>query len=316
MNRQDTPIYIYVLELEDKYFFIHRATDKFPLQIMIEFEIYYDFVKEHKPKQLLEKILETDLFQLDATVKRYMYERGYNYVRGGSYTDIILSKETEKYLLNELENAEKEYPDHQESYQYLVDKYFCKNWENSDLLKEHETVLENIAKYEAEKAKNDEFQDIRRISMNYVNVEDIEWIRSYCKKVIEDTMTTQRTMQDDFIINKDKSAIQKYKKTLCILEHVYKHYTRITATSNENINVEYKHPRFLLDKFFYHPHKTHMANIQPKLDEFCDSFRYFIQFVVNRMDECAFDVSSWGVYDVEWRNSRSIYMLEILKKYI
>ena len=311
MNRPQTPIYIYVLELEDKHYFIHRATDKFPVQIMIEFEIYYDFVKLHKPKQVVEKILETDIFQLDATVKRYMYEHGYAYVRGGSYSDVIMTKETEKFILNELINAETEYPEHEESYRYLLDEYFCKKWEYEDFLKEHEKVLENVSKYNIEKARNNEFQDIRRISSNYLNVQDIEWVRTYCMNVINDSMTTTTSQYSEFSMNNDKPLIQKYKYIVNILSHVYKHYIRLTG--NENINVEFKHPNFLLDKFFYHPHKTHMANILPKLVEFCDSFRYFTNYVVNRMDECTFDVSSWG-YDVEWRNSRKIYMLEMRKR--
>ena len=41
----------------------------------------------------------------------------------------------------------------------------------------------------------------------------------------------------------------------------------------------------------------------------CNSYEYMTNIIINKMDEKAFDVSTWGEH-VEWRIKRTLYLLD------
>jgi hypothetical protein len=43
--------------------------------------------------------------------------------------------------------------------------------------------------------------------------------------------------------------------------------------------------------------------------DLCNRYEHMANIIINKMDEKAFDVSSWGD-DVEWRTTRSLYLLD------
>jgi hypothetical protein len=281
-------------------------------------------VKLHKPVKIIEKKKEISIFDLDALVKEYMFEKGVIYVRGGSYIHEHLSEEAEQFLYNELSNAENEYPDpiHDHSYKELIDLYFCKTWTLLEIEQEKKRIIENFEKYKKENAKykqifnNDPIDTKSKKSMqqkhktNHLNIthlHDIEWLRNYCTSVHNESSV--------FIDHKCRYEAtnpnnKKYIKMLPVLKHVYRMYLKY---SNSKSDVEYLYPRFMLDDFFYHRHRVHLPFIQDQIDAFCNAYRLFTLYVLNRIDECAYDICTWN-YDIEWQTSRSIYMLETLKQ--
>jgi hypothetical protein len=291
---------------------------------MLEFEIYYDFVKKHKPLRILEKIHELYPTHLDAVVKEHMYMRGYGYVRGGSYCDEILSSETEKLLHLEMnnaeKNAEKEVSDHRLSYEKLLQKYFFYNRKTPEcgekanlfntetkrslegILVEKKRVLDDFKKYTIEKKRFMKLnQHANWLYSSYLN-ETVDWLRRTCTT----TCTTTNATKDENIV--------KYRKILPLLKKLDGLYKTLRKGDLQQNHIKWcKHPEFILDDFFYHRHRVHLPRSIDDVNQLCDSFQYMANWVLNRMDEYRYDMSTWD-YDIEWTTPRAIYMLEILEK--
>ena len=95
MDYSKIPYNLYVIRLEDERYFIHvqsaetlydANTDK----IMNNCVLLYDYVKQYKPKEIADIVYQIDFLYIDRFVLNYMQMYGIDYVRGGSYTDLIL----------------------------------------------------------------------------------------------------------------------------------------------------------------------------------------------------------------------------------
>jgi hypothetical protein len=91
---------IYVVSLEQDRYFIHRSYGygKLEIELFNEFEYNYEFVKLFKPLYIIEILPEENGYHLDYMVKKYMLKYGMENVRGGSYSDVILSKKQTEIL--------------------------------------------------------------------------------------------------------------------------------------------------------------------------------------------------------------------------
>ena len=94
-------IHIVILELENNCFFIGKTND-----ILFNMNKYNrnlnDFTIKNKPIKIHEFKENCNIYELDITVKIYMNKYGINNVRGGSYSDLMLSKEQVNILEKEL----------------------------------------------------------------------------------------------------------------------------------------------------------------------------------------------------------------------
>lgn len=81
---------IYVLELDHGKFFVGRAED--PAQAFKEHQrgVREHWTQTYRPVRIVEE-LDIDAYGEDATVLRYMNERGIENVRGGSYSSVELT---------------------------------------------------------------------------------------------------------------------------------------------------------------------------------------------------------------------------------
>ena len=129
---------LYIIKLEQDKYLIHFDNEKTDKEIILECEIYYDYAKKYKPLSIIEKNNLLDFFDIDKTVKYYMYLYGYANVRGGSYIDEELPDYLEKTLNKELDFLEKEELDYSYLLNEIIDKYIKKNFVQLKVRKNHD----------------------------------------------------------------------------------------------------------------------------------------------------------------------------------
>jgi hypothetical protein len=105
-----------------------------------------------------------------------------------------------------------------------------------------------------------------------------------------------------------KEFIERYKQVLVSLKTVYTICKKHDYSSCVE-DVYIKYPHFLLDDFFYHGHRIHIDYYMKQVEQICYIYEHMTNIIINKMDEKAFDLSTWGE-DVEWRVNRSLYLLD------
>ena len=124
-------------------------------------------------------------------------------------------------------------------------------------------------------------------------------------KTLSDTLSIFRELK---LNNQSKQFIERYKKVLVSLRTVFSICKKYNYYNNID-DIYVKYPRFLLDDFFYHLHRIHVTSYMTDVIDLCNTYEHMANIIINKMDEKAFDVSSWGD-DVEWRVKRSLYLLD------
>lgn len=302
---------IYILELTDGNIFVYCSTDKqeqdqikTDSQIMLEAEIYYDYLKKYKPISILKKMQIVNMFDIDTYVKLYMIEYGVNHVRGGTYYQEILPEHLEKTLLNELETAcDERKPIKQFIINELINDYADRKMTKDEIINEKILLSEKYKNYLKEKA---EFENIQ-INTSLI-FEEIEWIKSTCLQNIEAYNANSKDTYLRKIINKENT--EKYKNILIDFKRVYHIFISFDKPFDDNAYIKY--PQFLFDDFFYHWYNIHIPKYMTEVETLCKTYEYMTNVIVNRMDEKRFDVSTWGQH-IEWKTSRALYLLDKIK---
>jgi hypothetical protein len=306
-------IYIYVLLLEDNYYFIHHAYNRSDEQVMQEFEIHYDFLKLHRPIRVLDVMLEKDELHLDSVVKEYMYDHGYAYVRGGSYTNPELTPAEELVIDKELNTIAREYPpSHASTYNYLLANYIDREWKSvAELENEYRELKMEFAKYEDEKKQLDGIEIYltnnesaggakkheKRLDLCIIS--EIEQLRDFCK------------IRGDDFRKVTKEWTDKYQTLLPKIQHIVIKYAEL-CDSPCNKYAKYVNipPQFFMDPFFYvYEFSPLPKRTSEEIDAFFESILYFANWTICRIQEYTFNVHSYA-YDIEWLYPRIFYVLE------
>ena len=81
---------MYFVSLEDNHLFLYTDFKKSYENVIKVCLDKYDYVKLHKPQQVIFVLEIHDFYDVDKYVKMFMHMFGVNNTRGGSYTDIVL----------------------------------------------------------------------------------------------------------------------------------------------------------------------------------------------------------------------------------
>lgn len=97
--------YIFILLLEKKKFYIGSCRNPHN-----DIKPYFnnfgpDWVKKYRPIKIVEIIHPCDIFDVDKHTKRYMAKYGVNNVRGGTYSNLKLTKQDHNHIDKEIFNA-------------------------------------------------------------------------------------------------------------------------------------------------------------------------------------------------------------------
>lgn len=302
-------IFVFQLPFDRFFIYSYSQSNKTDSQILLIAELYYDYLKKYKPISIIKKYDTYDILDIDKYVKLYMMIYGVDYVRGGSYLDENISLNQKQLLLCELEtviiNIDKKNK-REEILSTLIEKYANNQIEKDEIILERNTLTKRLEIFKKEKQ---EYKSLR-INGSCI-IEHIRWILFACSQMVE--IYNSKT-QNTFLSNAIKKEVsEKYKKALVSLNTIYticKKQDCIPPIINDTELCLYlKYPQLLLDDFFYHLHRVHISKYTTQVQELCSSYEYMTNIIINKMDEKAFDVSTWGE-DFEWKTLRTLYLLD------
>jgi len=309
-------LYIYVIQLEENRIFIHHAYETKPDKLFLEFEIYYDYLKLYKPLHIIETILEKDDLQLDYIVKTYMYMHGYAYVRGGSYSDVELCKNTQFFIEKELTESVREYPNkYTPSYAHIMQTYVMRKWENvEEINDEHALLKTQFRQYLQEKLALDAVETYATPSSKkrgFVN-NDV--------RINEYTLVEIQTLYDYCKANNSSDIYKMRKLYLNILpkiKHIIKIYMQkceFPSTNPLYVKYMFPHPQFFLDSFFYqYSFSPPCPKDREAVDEVFGAILYFTNWVICHIQDLRFNLISYP-YNIEWLYPRIFHILDKIKK--
>lgn len=304
MEKMDKIIYVFQLEQSKYFLYLSSASTSFhtKTQIMLEAEIEYDYLKKYKPIKIIKEFEYKNIFDVDSRIKEYMLYFGYDNVRGGSYSEEILTPGKIQFVMDELTTASNSIDN---AYYHLTDelvkKYTKITFARKDILHEKNTWIENYKKYRQEKMQLEIIQKLNPEQF----LKDLKWLKKTCFENIE-YYTNGETQSYLFsLINKEQKI--KYKELLVKIKQVYIYYSSYNNTNNYLPCIKY--PEFLFDDFFYHFNNIHTNKSIIAIEKFCQIYTLFANSIINKMDGYLFDVGSWDKY-IEWKTPRVIYLLD------
>ena len=325
---------IYVLKLENEKIFLYTIEENSVSNhddiVILECKILYDFVKNNKPICVLNILVTNDLLELDLYVKQYMYRYGIENVRGGLYTDEILSTETFNLLNQQLFIKNKHVIENKEIMESIYEKY------NIDIINLHVTpeyintekqrLLNELEKY---KEIENQLKILKSCSIDREILSDLEWIKSnvlgsqYSNKIKENILEENINDLKSNIINEDlewvtnwikqnvpehmnleeslnkKETNNKYRTIIVKLKALYECYSK-----NINASITYIPPLYLnrpdivFDSFFYHVKE--LRNNMQKFEQFSKDtlhllakFEYMAYNLINRIEETSHTLSTY-----------------------
>lgn len=297
-------IFVFYLQTERYFIYACSQKNKSDSQFMLEAELYYDYLKKYNPISIIKRYDTHDGLDIDKYVKLFMLDYGVDYVRGGSYSDEILSDSQLHTLLCEFETVSMSNSIEKKReiiVNELIQNYACKNMTKEEIIIERETVETTLEKFKKERA---EYESIR-INGSQI-IEDIQWITFACSQILEIYYTKKEKTFLSKLVTKE--FVERYKKARVSLQTVFMICKKHGYSSSVD-DVYVKYPHFLLDNFFYHLHRVHIPCYMIQVEELCKTYEYMANIIINKMDEKAFDLSTWGE-DVEWSMNRALYLLD------
>lgn len=274
---------IYCLELENgKFFLFVRPTPTSnPIELFLEAVMTYEYIRQNKPLSIKNTWSETHSLDLDHHVKEYMLLYGIDHVRGGSYSNPILTPEQLAFLTVELQGPTQPFP--LEVIKDIIAKY-CHVL--SDYKKERMRLLEERARFQGECAV---LADLRRLDISKIKA-DIDWLLNYCETSI-DNIPNHRIWNT--VLN---PLITRYRQMLPILHDIYTFMTLSGKSFDTDDRVSIQYPQFLLDDFFYGHWNSQREKKIERVRQLCQVYQTFVITWENRLTEAEFDVASWGPY--------------------
>jgi hypothetical protein len=298
-------IIIYVFRLEhSKYFVCSRIEDKkTEVQLLLESEIKYDYLKKYKPIQIINKHEESHPLDVDSYVKQYMIFFGMENVRGGTYSNEILLPHQEQVLKEELSANIENMDDN--IVQELISDYADKPFSKQEAIVEIERLEKRYSQYQSE------VNFLKKITIDVTKMkENLEWLENTCKAQV-DAFNHEKKATFLYRIQ-IKEDIEKYKAVLKDLKKIYDLFT--IDLGNNTQSALFKYPQFVFDDFFYHWHRIHLDESLNNAMMVCSYYNNCIIYIGNRIDEYTFDVNSWGK-EIEWKTPRAVYLLQQIIRY-
>ena len=304
---------LHVLQLENKKWFLHVSPRQYEEYLFLECSTIYDFVRNNPPMSVFSVIDITFSLDVNYHVKKYMKSYGIENVRGGNYTDEVLSEDVVKHLELEISTTFSEYTKEPELFQQILQSYIYKlHISNNDFdfdgeIKRLNTDLE---KYNKEKKQYDFFKNKNGIKIDRTIISDVEWIIEKINTILpieENKVGIPYSNQAD--IDRYKTFIKKY-------EVLYEKYYLLDEDKIRLIpSVHLKNPSFILDNVFYHPRLIN--NWEAYLEDavkFMEKIEFMAYAMINFIEELEFDVHQYNTniekytkYSIEIANTLSTY---------
>jgi hypothetical protein len=301
MDYSKIPYNLYVIRLEDERYFIHVQSaetlyDANPDKIMNNCVLLYDYVKQYKPKEIADIVYQIDFLYIDRFVLNYMQMYGIDYVRGGSYTDLVLPE----YLLLSLSDQFKTMT----SLPYEIQSKI----NNIDTIQ-----VEKPEKPEKSAKSNQEIQQLKdhHKSINefdYIKTKDeLIWLKHHILDILDMDILYSSSQNGQLLPLKDakihkQSVHKRYTELLQKMKRLPYIYEKVLNFTGKEINPTFidkrtqiylKNPEFAFDNFVYHANTPNYKRIDS--DEWAKHFgiiEHLFYIIYNHLCEVEFDISN------------------------
>ena len=283
------PLYdIYVFKGDNQFFlYPKRRYENNDTNAMIECKCLYCL--ENEMLQLCEKIEMVKQTEIDGQVIQWMSQEGIDNVRGGSFTDTILSDATKEYISQQIKymNYDLEKNDSIiKKLQGLTDISFC------NLLNMHQEIC---------KCKNIQ----EKIDKYYpaVSIEDLNWLRA--------KVDTSLSGEWKFI-----HIVDKYNKLIRNLTILYKQYKEYQKFHNNEVIHMINDVPYLLSPHMYFDARIISEERRRSVgtgndNEVFKTYETIIYTLLNRTDELKFDMQD---FDLEWEEMKYRYYVQLFSR--
>jgi hypothetical protein len=298
---------IYFIELENQKYFLHLSLPIYEEFLFKEIQFTFDFVKNNPPIQTLLILDIKDELEINYFVKFFMRHYGINNVRGGNYTDEILSDNIVGFLKKEINAKFSDYQIYFDNFKNILTNYDSNQFDNEqyNILTNQILVYINKKKLYSFLFKNRNINNLKKI------FDDFEWIQQEVEYVIN---KHKLGLLNYNLLNKNYSSLQ-YKQILKNFKNIINIYfllneeqlniylnpylrTKISSIKKyDNFElISLKNPEFLLDNFFYHNRIIHNWNNEicdkqiNKINDFINNLKNISYTVLNLIDELEFDI--------------------------
>lgn len=274
------PLYdIYVFKLlMDNQFFLYpkRRYENNDTNVMIECKCLYCL--ENEMLQLCEKIEMVKQTEIDGLVIQWMSQEGIDHVRGGSFTDTVLSDATKEYISRQI-------------------KYMNYDLEKNDCIIKRLRGLTDIS-----------FSDLSNMNQEICKCKNIqEQINQYYPAVSIEDLNWLRAKVDASLAGEWKD---KYYKLMRNLTTLYKQYTEYQKFHNDEVIHTVDDVPYLSSPHMYFDTRRRSTG-EGKDDAVFKTYETLIYTLLNRTDELKFDIHD---FDLEWEEMKYRYYVQLFAR--
>ena len=179
--------YLYSLKLSNENWFLYVTKEQDIKDVYISSKIRYEYISNNSPILSYECIKLVDVLEIDFFVKKYMRLYGINKVRGGSYSNEILSIEEQNILSKEINQK---FNNYDKPIDITIPEYNnLSDWTIEEIQDRKKEVLEQKKKYDFDQEKyNNLMENLynTEISINRNILSDIEWFNHIIEILINE----------------------------------------------------------------------------------------------------------------------------------
>jgi len=285
--------YLYPLKLSNNKWFIYVTREQNIKKVYEISKYRYENISNNSPILSHECIKINDILEIDFFVKKYMRLYGIDKVRGGSYTNELLSIEEQNILSKEINqkfnNLDKPVDTTISEYNNISD-WTIERIENrkKELLKNQETYYFDQEKYNKlmEKLYNTERTIDSKILL------DIEWLNTIIDQLINEYYKVNNdNIMNDEIYEVPEIVINTYKKVRKIIIGLNKKFIEIYENedylycSNEILEQMIQN----LDKLFTITDNININEVIINKEYVFRQLDYMYYCLINKKDEYEFD---------------------------
>ena len=279
--------------------------------VITECELTYEYAALYKPIRIVETIVICQNDEINFFVKKYMKYYGIDNVRGGSYTNIVLTTDEQNHINNEqLQDIESKKLQ-SNIINDIIEKYKdIDTWPTDKIKLEYETCNKKQNRYENEKQLLYNFRvDNENIATNRLVLSDLKWLSNECVKAIK-LSPPEKENHGCYI---DTETKQKYRRIVVKLKSIYTIFANYTDETNKYQPLIHLYsPETILDHYFYNPSVTQCILQYDTLNKYLSMCEYMTYWIICRTQEYIFDVNSYPP-NFEWINK---YEMSFLEKHI
>jgi hypothetical protein len=301
MNYYFSTLYtVYALELSHKKWFIYVSSEHDIKDVYLKSQLQHEYIANHLPILSYNSTNIHDVLDIDYFVKKYMRMYGINNVRGGSYSNEILSSNTKEVLEKEI-NAS--FNDYNKCIDTSIDDYKKISLWSLDKIKE--TKKELLRKQEMFTIDNEQYNTLQKTFHNSNNkisrqlIVDFNWLNNTVNELINDYITVYQetnNIMDEEVYEVSSDIQDKYtsfkEKLYGLNQRFYETYegeNYLYSTYDEiNNYINTLEPFFLIiDEYIdFDSVVSNKYNVLRQVE-------YMIYSLINLLDEYTFDVNSY-----------------------